>query len=236
VNHTGPILTVSLALHALGMCIRLISAHRRPPSVLAQILVFTDRRFAAHPRARSQVGVSANLLYGFGHINLQKPGIDSLLFDSAVDGGVLPCMTPAVESDRRQRTPSRSVGLDCGAPAVGGNDHAGHEAGVGGRQEYRDLGNFCGVGGALQRGGGPERLEELARLRSRVYGPAATVSTLTPWRLNSAAHPCANDARAALVAPYAAAPARPRLPAMLPLLMMLPWPCAAIPGANAATR
>jgi hypothetical protein len=59
--------------------------------------------------------------------------------------------------------------LDRGAPAVGGDDRAGHVAGAEGGQERHDLGNFCGVGGALQRCGGPERIEELACLRSRVY-------------------------------------------------------------------
>src|SRR5439155_9301969 len=41
---------------------------------------------------------------------------------------------------------------------------------------------------------------------------------------------------AALVAPYAAPPARPRRPAMLLMLMTLPVPRVTMPGANAATR
>src|SRR5437660_5852270 len=66
-------------------------------------------------------------------------------------------------------------------------------------------------------------------------GPAATVLTLTPRGLYAAAHACANNPIAAFVVPYAAPSARPIRPAMLPLLMMLPVPRGAIPGANAAT-
>src|ERR1700730_18097145 len=60
--------------------------------------------------------------------------------------------------------------------------------------------------------------------------------TLTPRGLYSAAHAWVNEANAALVAPYAAPPTRPRRPAMLLMLMMLPVPRATMPGANAATR
>src|SRR5258708_26694480 len=67
-------------------------------------------------------------------------------------------------------------------------------------------------------------------------GPGAAALPLTPRGLYSAAHACVNEASAGLVAPYAAAPARPRRPAMLLMLMMLPTPRAAMPGANAETR
>src|ERR1700731_2392066 len=67
-------------------------------------------------------------------------------------------------------------------------------------------------------------------------GPGATALTLMPRALYSAAHAWVNEASAALVAPYAAPPVRPRRPAMLLMLMMLPVPRANMPGANAATR
>jgi hypothetical protein len=66
-------------------------------------------------------------------------------------------------------------------------------------------------------------------------GPGATVLTLTPDGLNSAAQARVIAVSAALVAPYAAPPAKPTCPAMLSTLMMLPWPRWAIPGASAAT-
>src|SRR3979490_2726175 len=57
-----------------------------------------------------------------------------------------------------------------------------------------------------------------------------------PRELYSAAHAWVNETNAALVAPYAAPPVRPRRPAMLLMLMMLPVPWDTMPGANAATR
>src|ERR1700694_27201 len=67
-------------------------------------------------------------------------------------------------------------------------------------------------------------------------GPAATALTRTPRGLYSAVQLCVSDARAALVAPYAAPLGKPIRPAMLLMLMMLPVPLAAIAGANAPTR
>ena len=60
--------------------------------------------------------------------------------------------------------------------------------------------------------------------------------TRTPAGLNSAAQERVIDASAPLVAPYAAPPGMPIWPAWLPMLMMLPLPQVAIPGASAATR
>src|ERR1700692_271677 len=57
-----------------------------------------------------------------------------------------------------------------------------------------------------------------------------------PRALYSAAHAWVNEANAAFVAPYAAPPVRPRRPAMLLMLMMVPVLRATMPGANAATR
>src|SRR5258705_6298946 len=57
-----------------------------------------------------------------------------------------------------------------------------------------------------------------------------------PRALYSAAQAWVNEANAAFVAPYAAPPVRPRRPAMLLMLMMLPVPRDTMPGANAATR
>src|SRR6202030_776141 len=66
-------------------------------------------------------------------------------------------------------------------------------------------------------------------------GPGATVLTRTPAGLNSAAQARDSAVRAALVASYAAPPARPTCPAIESTLTMLPCPLDAIPGAIAAT-
>jgi hypothetical protein len=62
VNHIGPILTVSLMLYALGVCLFLISEHRRPHATLAWMLASIGEEirspFCARPQELSN-GVSA---------------------------------------------------------------------------------------------------------------------------------------------------------------------------------
>jgi hypothetical protein len=62
VNHLGTILTVSLTLYALGMCLFLISEHRRPQATLAWMLVLIGEEirgpFCARPQELSN-GVRA---------------------------------------------------------------------------------------------------------------------------------------------------------------------------------
>lgn len=73
-----------------------------------------------------------------------------------------------------------------------------------------------------------------AEAPSEQTGPGWTELTRTPDGLNSAAHARVIAESDALVALYAAPPARPTAPAMLSRLTMLPRPRAAIAGAIAA--
>jgi hypothetical protein len=67
VNHLGPILTVSLMLYARGMCLFLISEHRRPQATLAWMLALIGEEirspFCARPQELSN-GVRALIHLG----------------------------------------------------------------------------------------------------------------------------------------------------------------------------
>src|SRR3984893_16219731 len=64
---------------------------------------------------------------------------------------------------------STSLESDRGAAAIDGDDRPGDVAGAGRGQECHDLGNFCGLGGAVEWSGGPKGVEQLACRRSRVH-------------------------------------------------------------------